>query len=481
MKNQVYNSLISLKKGLKYLQYYRQLHPIKVDPKYNPLPQEDIILFNKNRYNGPEKYVCFAPFTNLFFDIRGKVVVCNQNRVFVVGDIHQNTIREIWEGGKLAEIREHLKNWDFSKGCNKCADAILSKNYQGLPALSYDSTPDVNKQYPIRMEFEMGNTCNLACKMCNSYFSSTYKKHFKDDAIEPTPYPENFTNQLDEFIPHLKYTKFTGGEPFLIDEYYDIWEKIMRINPECGIHIQTNGLVLNNKVKSILERGKFYIGVSLDGASKEAYEKIRLYGNFERLQNNLDYFKDYCERKNTILNIPFTPTRDTLYEVQKFPDFANKYNAYAFFNVIWEPHSLAIWTLDSKELKEALEFHSSQDISANNYLENHNKTQYNFFIQQLKQWLTNALEREKKYINYEEISNEELVTSLVKRLLDFEEGVPKTWINDQPIQEPEKYYRDKFELKLKENPEKVRAILIKLSIYETERLYMEMSSFSHLW
>lgn len=480
-ENKFKYELISLKKKLKYLLHYSSVHKKINTNKFSPIPRDSVISYNMNRYNGPEKYICFAPFTNLFFDIRGKVVVCNQNRMYVVGDIHRQSINEIWNGDSIKKIREHLANFDFSLGCNKCADAILSKNYHGLPALSYDSTTSVNDRYPIRMEFEMGNTCNLACKMCNSYFSSTYKKHFNDDAVDPIPYPENFAEQLEEFIPYLQYTKFTGGEPFLIDSYYKIWDKIISQNPACGIHIQTNGLVLNNKVKSTLEKGRFYIGVSLDGATKEAYEKIRLYGNFDRLLANLSYFKEYCERKKTILNFPFTPTRDTLYEVQKFPGFASQYNAYAFFNVIWEPHSLAIWTLDSTELKAALEFHSHQIIPASNYIETHNRKQYEFFIEQLKQWVINAEEREQLYPDFEKYMNEELIDRLICRLIDFEDGTPKVWINDTIIEDPLNYYKTKFNKKLNENPAKTRKILIKLNTYETERVFMEMSSFSHLW
>lgn len=481
MNSPLYNTALKAKNYLKYLLHYKEINK-NVDTKtYNPLEKNSIINYNMSRYEGPEKYVCFAPFTNLFFDIRGKVVTCNQNRMFILGDIHTESIREIWEGKAIEEIRKHLANFDFSKGCNKCADAINSKNYHGLPALSYDSTRKINKYYPVRMEFEMGNTCNLACKMCNSYFSSTYKKHFQDDADTPISYPENFLFQLIEFIPHLKYTKFTGGEPFLIEEYYPIWDKITEINPSCGIHIQTNGLILNNKVKSTLEKGNFHIGVSLDGATKESYEKIRLYGKFERLLENLLYFKEYCKRKDTILNFPFTPTRDTLYEVQKFPDFANKYNAYAFFNVVWEPHSLAIWTLSSEELSKALEFHKNQKIGANRYLEEHNKRQYEYFINQLEQWLKNAHEREKIYTFYEKYSNEELIDLLVERLIDFENGKPINWINGQEIDQPIAHFKSKFERKIKEKSKEARDIMIRLCTYETERVYMEMSSFSHLW
>ena len=35
--------------------------------------------------------------------------------------------------------------------------------------------------------------------------------------------------QLVEFFPFVKYSIFTGGEPFLINFYYDIWKKCLKL------------------------------------------------------------------------------------------------------------------------------------------------------------------------------------------------------------------------------------------------------------
>ena len=53
------------------------------------------------------------------------------------------------------------------------------------------------------------------------------------------PYDAAFVKQLEEFIPHLEEVKFYGGEPFLIEIYYEIWEKIMELNPKVRISVQT--------------------------------------------------------------------------------------------------------------------------------------------------------------------------------------------------------------------------------------------------
>ena len=474
----IFNTFKHFRDYASYIVNYRHLHK-KIDPVYNPIPLEDVIAYNFARFNGPQKLLCYAPFNSMFFDIRGKVVVCNQNRDYIIGDINKESLHNIWFGEKRKKISESINNHDFNLGCQKCADAINSKNYNGLPAISYDYTSAIEK-YPTRLEFEISSTCNLACQMCNSFISSTYRKHYEGKESYPSVYTDRFTEQLTEFIPYLKYTKFSGGEPFLIDMYYDIWTKMIELNPNCGIHIQTNGLVLNNKVKNILEKGRFYIGVSLDGASIETYEKIRMYGKFDKVLENLYYFKDYCERKKSELNIPFTPTITSMYEVPQFAALANKYNATSFFNVVWEPHAIAIWTLDSITLKDLLKYYELQNIESDTYTEHKNKMQFEFFKNQVRKWIKDALQRELLYPYFGKYTNEELISILTNKLIEYDNGIVRNWFTGEVQADPLKYYNNIFYSKLKENPEKIRQLLIKMNTYETERIHIDVNNFFHL-
>ena len=480
LKNNKYliNTLKYIRDYKSYLINYKHINK-KQNKKYNPLPVQDVIEYNFARFNGPQKYICFAPFNSMFFDIRGKVVVCNQNREYIIGDINEQNLHDIWFGDKRKTISEYIENHDFNLGCQKCADTIISKNLNGLPAISYDSTPVIEK-YPVRLEFEISSTCNLACVMCNGFISSTYRKHFEKKEAYPTVYNSSFVEQLTEFIPHLKYTKFAGGEPFLIDLYYDIWNKMIELNPECGIHVQTNGLVLNNKVKNILEKGRFYIGVSLDGASKKTFENIRLYGNFDRVLKNIAYFKDYCERKKTVLNIPFTPTRESMYEVHLFAELANKYNATAFFNVVWEPHAIAIWTLDSTELKELLLFYEKQQIRSKTYTEHKNKLQFEYFKNQVGKWIKDAEKRELSYPDFEKLTNYELIEKLTEKLIKYDNGIVKNWFTSEIQSNAKEYYYNIFNRKLQEKPTVTRKLLIKMNTYDIERVHIDVNNYFHL-
>lgn len=447
----------------------------------NLLSRKDITGYNFARFIGPQPYVCYAPFNNLFFDVRGKVLVCNQNRSFELGDIQKNTIQEIWQGENRKTLQQYFEKNDLSKGCFKCADAIKSKNYNGLPALSYDTTAKRNSEFPTRMEFEISNTCNLACTFCNSYFSTAYSKHYEGKNACHFEYPDDFVDQLLPFIPHLEYTKFSGGEPLLIKPYFDLWEKIISINPQCGIHIQTNGTVLNQRIKSMLEKGKFYIGVSLDSARKESFEQIRTFAKFDQVMENLAYFMTYCKSKNTTLNIPFTPTRLTRFEVHEFVTLANKFEATAFFNVLWGPVGQAIWTLPSDELKSLVEFYEPMKLSSGSFTEYKNVKQFEFFKNQLKQWYKNAIEREKQLPIYATYSNEAMIELLISRLMEFNKGQVNDWFTDEKIMFPEEVYKQKFYRMLQNNEIEGRSLLMNFCTYDTEIIDVETRSYFHLY
>ena len=117
--------------------------------------------------------------------------------------------------------------------------------------------------------FELSNICNLECVMCNGDYSSLIRKNREKRDELAIPYDEKFLLQLEEYIPFLEEVKFYGGEPFLIELYYGIWEKIIRLNPAVRISVQTNATVLNRRVNEVLSKTNFHINVSLGLASEK--------------------------------------------------------------------------------------------------------------------------------------------------------------------------------------------------------------------
>lgn len=287
-----YKSLLNVKS---YLIYASRRKPISIS-------KNTIQEYNRTRTAPQLKYICHAPFTNLFFGYDGKIGVCCYNRLNILGTYPETGIIDAWNGDILKELRSKIKRYDFSGGCYCCQVQLVEKAYNTILARNYDYfVPDI--RYPKSMEFELSNRCNLECIMCNEENSSAIAIKKTGQQPKLLPYDDNFIEQLRPFIPYLRSTKFMGGEPLLIPIYYKIWELIIEINPSCEIVIQTNGTVLNDKIKDLLEKGNFSISISIDSIVKETYESIRVNADYNKVMSNLEYFIDLENAKIVLLEL----------------------------------------------------------------------------------------------------------------------------------------------------------------------------------
>lgn len=361
---------------------------------FNPLPDDIIDSYNRSRLLGAGKYICNAPFVNMYFGVDGRVTVCCYNRNFPIGDIREKNLDAMWHGDAAQILREHVAHNDFSLGCNLCEDGLRAGSYHLVEAAAYDPiSPSSGELFPRKMVFELSGTCNLACKMCNGTLSSTYRKYYENAPPHPDIYPDSFVEQLEPYLPHLKRVNFLGGEPFLIEMYYKIWERLVAVNPGCKIHVQTNGMVLNNKVKTILSKGKFYVGISIDSLEKEKFEEIRKFANLDRWSSNMAFFKEYTQSMKTDLSLVFTPMIDNMYEVPDFLKFTNDNNAFFYLNTLTEPEEMAITSVDVDTLEKYLQF-LQQDFSfpAVNYIQKVNLLVYRSFVSHIETALLNKQE-----------------------------------------------------------------------------------------
>jgi MoaA/NifB/PqqE/SkfB family radical SAM enzyme len=244
-------------------------------------------------------------------------------------------------------------------------------------------------QYPRVMEFEMSNTCNYECQMCSGEVSSLIRKN--RDKLPPIemPYDSAFVDQLEPYIPHLKEAKFFGGEPFLIDIYHDIWDRMLDINPDIKFFVITNGSVWNNRVRNLLDKGKFEIAISLDSLQKEKLERIRLGAKYERVMENIAHFNRYAKKHFRYITISFTLQKDNW---EEFPDmirFCNEIGAYIFVSYLEWPEHFAIADYPLEKLIEIRRYMDNYEFSGMMMYKKHNaqcyedfKTYLDGFIQQ---------------------------------------------------------------------------------------------------
>jgi MoaA/NifB/PqqE/SkfB family radical SAM enzyme len=127
---------------------------------------------------------------------------------------------------------------------------------------------------PHWIYISLTNKCPLDCRMCGV--------KYLNKNMELT------TGQLKKIIREIKQYRgeqcilFTGGEPFLRKDIFEL------IKYSCSLGLPTevvsNGQLINDKLaERIVKSGLQNIAISLDGATAETYESVRMVpGSFEK-------------------------------------------------------------------------------------------------------------------------------------------------------------------------------------------------------
>ena len=376
---------------------------------------DSIKTYNKNRILGPRKYVCYAPFKSMYFTNNGNVQACCLNTKYVLGNISEQTIQEIWNGNNINLLREALSKNNLSIGCTPCRKRIESHNYYAAEAMKYDVFP-LKNTHPVMLEFELSHACNLNCIMCMSKNGSSNDMYELNEKI----YNDTFLSQLESYIPYLKKAKFIGGEPFYIPFYYKIWERIIKLNPACLILVQTNASILNEKIKTLLNTGKFRISISIDSFRKETYEMIRRNAHFENVMKNLRFFSEHAKKNNYQLSIAVCPMQQNWEELYEIVQKCNDLNAQIYFNTVVEPQDCTLKSVDIVVLSNVVNKLENFTLPTKKNIENYNKKHFQSFVNQLKAWLSEKIDTDKlmyqKSLYWEQQKNDIEKTPLEEHL-----------------------------------------------------------------
>jgi radical SAM protein with 4Fe4S-binding SPASM domain len=355
--------------------------------------------YNQFRPDGAKKHFCYVPFNSLTFSFKGKVYSCTYNRDIVLGNYPENTIDEIWNGEEANKLREYLRNNDLSYGCQHCKYFFDKEKFSNLKPLVFDKYSYIDQvNFPRVLEFEMSNVCNYECQMCSGEVSSMIRKNRDNLPPIEVPYDKEFVKQLEKYIPHVKEAKFFGGEPFLIDIYHDIWDKMLEINPSIEFFLITNGSVWNNRVRNLLEKGHFEIAISIDSLQKEKLERIRKHAKFETLMANIHNFNKYAQKHGRAISLSFTLQKENWDEFPDIIKFCNEIGAFIFVSYLEWPENFSIADLTYDELVEIRKYMDQFEFSGITGYKKHNAKCYEDF----KTYLDNFLEKKNvsRYLEY---------------------------------------------------------------------------------
>jgi sulfatase maturation enzyme AslB (radical SAM superfamily) len=174
--------------------------------------------------------------------------------------------------------------------------------------------------YPIDLHIDLGNYCNLACKMCHAEASSTIASQEvkwgikssrpflgQDWTRDPVVW-ESFKQQLLK-IPDLNQIHFMGGETLLtprLEDLVDFMIEHKRFN-QCFSFV-SNGTVYKPELMSKLSKFK-RVGIEISIESlgpQNAY--VRQGTDTSQVLKNIELYKSWCNDSSITIAIRTAPS-----------------------------------------------------------------------------------------------------------------------------------------------------------------------------
>lgn len=175
---------------------------------------------------------------------------------------------------------------------------------------------DIVTKFPSHLDIELSDACNLRCIMC----IQGIEDGVKGASIIDTSFAKRL---LDQGAGHgLQSIKLNWrGEPALHKDMVEIiqYAKSKKIR---DVQMNTNGLLYDaERIRAIILAGLDRVIFSMDGATKETYERIRVRANYEKLYENVMLFwkiRNDLGRVRPFIRIQMVRMKDNAHEVQQF-------------------------------------------------------------------------------------------------------------------------------------------------------------------
>ncbi|HYH40717.1 MAG TPA: radical SAM protein [Burkholderiales bacterium] len=173
---------------------------------------------------------------------------------------------------------------------------------------------------PLYIAWQVTNECNLACLHCIE--ESGPGKAFKDELSDEQVF--GFLGQvMDLEVPYLS---FSGGEPMLHPRFFDMVAYVCERNGQ--VKVETNGHTLTpDNCARLKDLGVKAVQVSLDGATRETFNRMRVRGDFDMAIGGIRNLRE----AGVPIEINYSPTHFNIHEIELAVDLAAELGAYSFY------------------------------------------------------------------------------------------------------------------------------------------------------
>jgi MoaA/NifB/PqqE/SkfB family radical SAM enzyme len=254
----------------------------------------------------------------------------------------------------MRKLRQEFLDKKQPQTCRKCwneeRSGRTSKRMHTINRLEHivtDTEWTVDAKPLVFIDFKLGNICNLKCRICGSWSSSTFaaeevrfegKESFHYQMLKDGAWPrknQRFWEDIDKLMDQVRYLEFTGGEPFMIQEHFALLERMVAkgIAHNVEIHYNTNGTHYPENAEEIWKHFKTVeVAFSIDDVD-ERFEYQRANAIWSEVNTNMDRFEQLRER-NTNIQLQVCSTVN-VFNVMYLEGLANWIDKRSFDFVYW--------------------------------------------------------------------------------------------------------------------------------------------------
>ena len=273
----------------------------------------------------PHSKFCVLPWVSLEASPIGTVRPCCLARSEIVDDsgvkftLGETDLATIQDSKHMRELRQAFLEGQQPDDCDRCwaeeRAGRTSKRMHTLERLKHvvDDETWGHAAKPLQfLDLKLGNICNLKCRICGSWSSSTYAAeeikyqqdrknnfHYVMMTLGRWPREEHrFWQDLEKHMSALRYLEFTGGEPFMIQEHFGLLEKLVAAGhaPQIEIHYNTNGTIYPAGAEDIWRHFKHVeIAFSIDDVGQR-FEYQRSGADWLSVNGHIDLFREMRAR-----------------------------------------------------------------------------------------------------------------------------------------------------------------------------------------
>jgi MoaA/NifB/PqqE/SkfB family radical SAM enzyme len=281
-----------------------------------------------------KKSFCVLPWVHSFINNNGAYQVCCTSEEYHSGIPDNNHVNfnisnrpkidDVVNSEFMKNLRLQMLKGEWSEICTRCLqterhEGVSRRNIENIdyasdiPGLISETLPDgaITNKFKS-LDYRLGNSCNLQCRMCNPFSTEKWlkdwnevkpiKEHNSDEQIN---YYKNFKwadenfliEEMLEKLDGVERIHFAGGEPLLSPQMTKVLRECIALGYSSKIVISynTNMTVLP---KEILELWKEFKEIrllcSVDGFGS-VNDYIRSFSNWNIIDKNLRYLDENCK------------------------------------------------------------------------------------------------------------------------------------------------------------------------------------------